>query len=88
MTIPILGQPKLDDLNPIAEFLARFQEHNNTHRQDRQALAALILVVDGMLRKQMEADGINVEDKIAELKASMEPKPVEQPTEAEAASNA
>ena len=56
--VPIVGQRKnLSDI--IQDFLQRYESRNNTQAQDRQTLAALIFVVEGLIKKQMHAEGID-----------------------------
>ena len=56
MTVPIVGQARTVP-EVLTEYLHRYAARNNTQQRDRQTLAAIIAVLDGLMLARMRDKG-------------------------------
>jgi hypothetical protein len=79
MSAYIVGQDeKRMPHHAIEEFIARYQARDNTQRNDREALLALITVVNGLALKMLKDEGIELKDpnEVQEVTPEEEVEPV------------
>lgn len=61
MTVPIIGGAKSKlPSDVIQEYIERCHRQDNTTRQDRETLYALVMVVEGLIRRVMKQEGVEL----------------------------